>query len=164
MKTAIVLLTVQTFMLLVFFPLKWSVKAHFCLSRENTVLLFRLFGVKLVHLRLKSENEKLCLEMNGKKMQMMKKSGNSGTAKKALEYFRIEKIMFAGYALAYIGANDAKECAILCALTEIFVKPYLRECTTFADFKNERFDLDMTVKTKLNLFQLAELAIFLKVS
>lgn len=158
MSTIITLVVFQFIIALLFLPLRMRVKVHFSLQRENTVLLFSIFGIDVVHLRVRDKNGKFVTEINGKpKKNKSNSSDGSKYAIKMFDYIKTENIVILGHAFAYMGAVDAKNSALICAVTEIFIKPIFNSCIAYPDFENERLDFDATVKTKLNIYQIAEM-------
>ena len=128
MNAIIGLFFVELFTLILFAPIRLSVKYHFSLTREKGIIILRVLGLDLLRIRLEIKDEKLQVSLNGNPYPIKKKKKENQNKKSLADkipnifsYLKTEKIIAGFYIFAYIGDNDVKNCALKTAiLTTIF--------------------------------------------
>ncbi len=130
-------------------PIRFSATAHFSLSNDIVKAQIKLANISLVRVKVRLRDG-LQVQINGKEIKIVKGGISVGVARKIAVFAIGNNIFKAKELIAYVGARDAKNAAILAAILQIssiFSKTLVREC------QNERFDAECEIKIKVNAAQ-----------
>jgi len=141
---------------MLFFPFTVKAKGHVSLNRNRIQLDVRAFGIAFVKLRILRENSGFATYINGAKQKKPKKDGMK-RALSALKQYKFEHIKMAGNVNALIGAQDARDSAMICAAVNGILAPISSHLRVYASGAGENFELDGNVRLKINLYQIAAL-------
>ena len=149
MAIAVVLICAQALLIALIFPVKLSCTMHFSLASEALNVQFKFAGISIARIKV-SVREGLKVQINGKTLKNLD-NGVSVTQMGKIVYFLVgNKIVDINGLIAYVGANDAKNGAILCALVQmlpIFAK------TVIQDERKDRFDAECGIRIRINAVQ-----------
>ncbi len=149
MAIVVVLICAQALLIALIFPVKLSCLAHFSLASESLNVQFKLAGISIARIKVCARGS-LKVQINGKTLKNLD-SGISVTQIGKISRFLVEKeIVDINGLIAYVGANDAKNGAILCALVQmlpIFAK------TVIQDESKDRFDAECGIRIRINAVQ-----------
>ena len=114
MAIAYCAICVEIIAIMLLLPIRFVATAHFALSNEILKAQVKFLGASLMRVKVVISNG-IRVEINGKIVQRQR--GISSNAIRNLVKFLIEnKIVDIKGLIAYVGAYDAKDGAILCAV------------------------------------------------
>lgn len=178
MIAMLALIALEGVLLVIFAPIGIGVKYHFSLSRDKSIVIVKALGVEIIKINIEEKEGKFNILLNGKPFGKRKsKNFPANKISKFFDYIRAEKLVGSLHFLAYVGGSDAMDCAIKCAAAEHIanmlrgllgagiettLKGKKDKSLLFADFANNRLDLNVRLRAKLNLYQLTELAVTMR--
>lgn len=149
MAIAVVLICAQVLLIALIFPVKLSCTTHFSLASEAVNAQFKFAGISIARIKV-CVREGLKVQINGKTLKNLD-NGISVTQMGKIARFLLEnEIVDVNGLIAYVGANDAKNGAILCAIVQmlpIFAK------TVIQDESKDRFDAECGIRIRINAVQ-----------
>lgn len=149
MALVCVAICIEILLIAFFMPIRFSATAHFSLSNDIVKAQIKLANISLVRVKV-CLRDGLQVQINGKEIKTVKGSISVDVARKIAVFAIGNNIFKAKELIAYVGARDAKNAAILAAILQIssiFSKTLVREC------QNERFDAECEIKIKVNAAQ-----------
>ncbi len=163
---------IEMLLLLVFAPIKTTVS--FCVVTDNNrcVICVDLVKIRAVTIKIKMENDAFRILINGKNKDIKKDKDdkkNEGKKKrkspldlpKILSFIKSEKMIRSARILGVVGADDAAESSVWCALLLTFLSvafPYANKSLFYPDFRSSRLDLNAKIGARINLLQALEMA------
>lgn len=157
MTALFVAIGVEFAMIVLLVPIRLCATVHFSLKKELACVQLKLGGASLVRLVVTLSGG-IKAQINGKTINKAPDIGAKAVNK--LIAFAVEnKILSIEDLIAYVGAKDAKNGAILCAIFEIlpiFSKRIVQDC------KGSRLDAECDVKIKINVLQAVKAAFISK--
>ena len=156
MGAPIALTILQFLITMLFFPLKFGAKGHASLARDRVELNLSLFGIAIVRLRIKRENGEFCMYINGEKKKP-KKNVDFGKAVGVVRQFKVQNVRLSGNLLALIGADDAKNSAMLCAAITCVLQPLFDSLRVYTARPSDALELDGKVTVHMNVLQLGSI-------
>lgn len=154
MTVAIVCIAIEVVLIIAFAPLPIRVKAHFSLSRKSCQADISVVGAKVVRLRAQATENSIKLLVNGKEKQPKDNNIAMQNVIRTVNIIKVEGIRIVPSVIALIGIDEAKNSAMLCALL-----CGIQGITAYPCINGERFDADISLKTKLNVFQALRLMV-----
>lgn len=157
MAIAYCAICIEIIAIMLLLPIRLVATAHFTLSNEILKAQVKFCGASLVRLKVVISNG-IRVEINGKTVKGRKNI--SANAMRNLAKFMIEnKIVDINGLIAYVGAYDAKDGAILCAAIKML--PTISK-TVVQDVGRDRFDAECGIKIKINALQIAKAVVTAK--
>lgn len=157
MTVAIVCLGIEVVLLLVFAPIPIKVKAHFSLARKSCQADVRIVGMNAIRIRANILENSARVLVNGKEKHPNGENNAIQQARTIANVLKVEHIRIIPNVIALIGMDEAKNsamiCAMLCGIGGIRAYP---------DINCERCDIDMSMKTKMNILQAFRLMLSVK--
>lgn len=151
MAIAYCAICVEIIAIMLLLPIRFVATAHFALSNEILKAQVKFLGASLMRVKVVISNG-IRVEINGKIVQRQR--GISSNAIRNLVKFLIEnKIVDIKGLIAYVGAYDAKDGAILCAVIKML--PMISK-TIVQDASRDRFDAECGINIKINAVQIAK--------
>lgn len=151
MAIAYCAICVEIIAIMLLLPIRFVATAHFALSNEILKAQVKFLGASLMRVKVVISNG-IRVEINGKIVQRQR--GISSNAIRNLVKFLIEnKIVDIKGLIAYVGAYDAKDGAILCAVIKML--PMISK-TIVQDASRDRFDAECGINIKINALQIAK--------
>lgn len=141
---------------MLFFPLKFGAKGHASLARDRAEVNLSVFGFSIVRLRIKRENGTFCMYINGEKKKP-KKNRDLGKAVGVIKQFKVQNVKLSGNLLALIGADDAKNSAMLSAAVTCVLQPLFDSLRVYTARPSDALELDGKVTVHMNLIQLGSI-------
>lgn len=142
---------VEIIAIMLLLPIRFVATAHFALSNEILKAQVKFLGASLMRVKVVISNG-IRVEINGKIVQRQR--GISSNAIRNLVKFLIEnKIVDIKGLIAYVGAYDAKDGVILCAVIKML--PMISK-TIVQDTGRDRFDAECGINIKINAVQIAK--------
>ena len=151
------LVAVQLLIVMLFYPLKIGAAGHVSLARDKIDLNVNVLGLSVVKVRVKLEDGKFKLLVNGKPFKPKKKL-TFKQIKSVGEQYKIEGLKLRGNLLVLVGTQDAKSTAMLCAGIYGIANPIIRGCNIYTSAASDTFEIDGRVKIKINVLQILSLA------
>ncbi len=156
MQVQIALICLQAVIIIAFAPLNVRVLGHLSLAHMAIQTDVSLYGVRIASIRLRRAEGKLKLTLNGKRfpdrrpklrtlMTVPSRFARSGAVMKAS-------------VVASVGATEAKDSAMLCGILHSFMSPVVQNAAIYAS-TGEAFELDFKLNFKINLLQIAQIAL-----
>ena len=152
-----ILVAVQFFIAMLFYPLKIGALGHVSLVRDKIDLNVTVLGLSVAKVRIKREDGVFRLLINGKPFKPKKKVSPKQIVEIGKQY-KIEGLRLRGNLLALIGTQDARRTAMLCAGIYGIANPILQGCSVYTATASDTFEIDGRVKIKINFLQIASLA------
>lgn len=152
MAIAVVLICAQVLLIALIFPVKLSCTTHFSLASEALNAQFKFVGISIARIKV-CVREGLKVQINGKTLKNFGNGISVSQMSKVARFLFENEIVDINGLIAYVGANDAKNGAILCALVQmlpIFAK------TVIQDESKDRFDAECRIKIRINAVQIAK--------
>lgn len=167
MLAAIVILSLNVFLAILFMPVKFGMKAHFSLSRGQALISLSVLGVSPVRIKLITDGGKFRVSVNGKKLLKRRSGGKNVSA--VISFLRRERLLSLKYAFGVIGGEDAMDAAINLGAIKLFLENVLfilrvnedGKSVFMPDFVSERLDVELNAGLKLNAVQAVRLALLL---
>ena len=156
MGMSVALTILQFLITMLFFPIRIGAKGHASLARDRVELDLTLFKLPVARVRIKREKGIFNLYVNGDKP----KTGGKLKLKRAVGVMRqckIEGIKIRGNLLALVGADDARNTAIMCAAITGVLQPMLESINVHAAKATDVLELDGKISVRLSLLQLGAL-------
>ena len=150
------LVAMQFLIAMLFYPLKIGAYGHVSLARDKVDLNLTVLGLSVARVRIKREDGRFKLLINGKPFKPTKKMSVK-QIKSVKEQYKIEGLRFSGNLLALIGAQDAKNTAMICAGMCAIAKPLMRNFNVYTAASSDTFEIDGRLKIKINVLQIASL-------
>lgn len=151
------LVTVQFLLTMLLFPLKIGALGHISLAYDKVDANITLFGFAVARLRIKREDGRFNLYVNGKAVKPKNKISIS-QVKNVVERYRLEGLKVRGNVLALIGAQDAKNTAILCAALYGILSPLLNG-SVYTAGPADTLEIDGRLKLKISILQVISLIV-----
>lgn len=152
------LVTVQLLIAMLFCPLKISAAGHVSLARDKIDLNVAVLGLSVAKVRVKRENGKFILLVNGKQFKPKKKL-SLNQIKSIVKQYKIEGLKLRGNLLALVGTQDAKNTALMCAGIYGMLTPIMQDLSVYTSSVSDTFEIDGRVKIKINVLQIVSLAV-----
>ena len=152
------LIVLEFFIAFLFYPLRIGAKGHASLAHDKLELDLIVFRLSVARLRVKKEENKFSLQINGKAPKSNVKISASG-AISAIKQYKIEGIRAKGSLLAMISADDAKNTAMAYALAVGALKPLVQNVQIFTAEPSDTLEIDGRVKLKINIMQIVGLLV-----
>ena len=155
MAVQIVLICLEAVIALAFLPMRICLTGHVSLERRSAALDVKLFAFRLVRVRTFVKNGRLNCTMNGKKPK--KPSVKPEKMLKMASNLRDSDVRTSGIAALRIGLDDAMMSAAFGAMIRVLLLP-LAVSGVYIE-NADKFELDIDINIKINLLQMAEIAL-----
>ena len=152
-----VLFVFEVLLLVVFLPIKIALKGYFCLERPSCAVDIKLYGLTIARFRTEVKDGKIVLKLGDKPLQAKHRQLGGKIAPKLVKYISSGNLWLRASILAVLGAIDAKTCAILSGTVMTLLAMLNVKTQIFSDFEAERVDAHFAIKSKICLFQVAEM-------
>ena len=152
------LIVLEFFIAFLFYPLRVGAKGHASLAHDRIALDFTVFKLPVARLRIKKEEHKFSLLVNGKVPKSNTKI-SAASAINAVKQYRIEGIHAKGNLLALISAADAKNTAMAYALAVGALKPLVQNVQIFTAEPSDTLEIDGRIRLKINVVQIVGLLV-----
>lgn len=156
MGVEIALICLEFAIVLAFAPLKISICGHISLARLSLQLDARVFSLRALRLRARVKDGKLVCTLNGKKPP--KRRMDAKRLKKLPKNIDECAVIVKGRTLMKIGGEEAMSSAIASGAIMSAIAPIDQGGAVYMS-ANESFEVDIEIKTKLNLLQALYIAL-----
>lgn len=156
MGLEIALICIQVLILVAFMPVKIRMDGHISLARLSLEVDVKVFAARVVRIRLKRAEDGFKLTLNGKKPPKGKLDVQKLLALPT-EFARSD-ILLEGRMVARVGAEDAMTAALAGGCILAICAPIVKERRVFIT-SSDSFEMDVWIRTKINLLQVAQLAL-----
>ncbi len=153
----VVFLVVQILLLLVFAPIRFGVKLHFSLNREQMLVVFAVGKLKVVKLKICKLDERLALIVNGRQKSLRLNKSTPQKANVAMTYAKAQRLFKLFKFTIFSGAQDASHSALATGVIKSLSDLFGVKCEFFTDFERERCDFVVIARAKVNLYEALEL-------
>lgn len=165
-------MVIEMLLLLVFAPIRTTVSLCVVTDNNRCIISVDTMKIRAVTVKIKMENDVFRILINGKKKDIKKNNDDEKNKEKKkkkspldlpkiLSFIKSEKMIRSARILGVVGADDAAESSMWCALIMTFLSvafPYANKSIFYPDFKSSRLDLDAKIGAKINLLQALEMA------
>lgn len=138
-----------------FLPIGVRVGAYVSLERQSVKANVKLFLAEVLRLRIANDGEKFAITLNAKPID--DKRPNMQSLAELRPKVSQAGVKAIGRITARVGMPTAMASALAVAILRAAVAP-MAEAKIYVD-KKEMFELDMQIKFKINLLQIAEIAL-----
>lgn len=153
---SVALTVLQILITMLFLPLQIGAKGHASLARDRVELDLTLFRLPVARVRIKRENGIFNVYVNGNETEMKGKF-KLGRAVNVIKQCKVEGLRIRGDLLALVGAEDAKNTALMCAAVQCALRPIFGEMSVYAARPTDVLELDGNVKVRITVLQLGAL-------
>lgn len=151
------LVTVQFLLTMLLYPIKIGAMGHISLAYDKIDANVTLFGFAVARLRIKREDGRFNMYVNGK-MAKPKNKITMSQVKNVAERYRLEGLKVRGNVLALIGTQDARTTAMLCAGLHGILGPLLNG-SVYTAAPADTLEIDGRLKLKISILQAISLIV-----
>lgn len=145
----VVCVCVQVLIVALILPIGFAVTAHFSLESEAVVAQVKVAGISVARIKI-GVKDGLKVQINGKTIKNRKPQISASGIKNVCGFLYENKIVDLQGLIAYVGANDAKNGAILCAIVKMLP---LFSKTVVEESGKARFDAECGIKVRISVAQ-----------
>ena len=156
MGIEIALICIQVLILIAFMPIKIRLDGHISLAHMSLEADVKAFSARVVRLRLKRANGEFKFTLNGKKPP--KRRFDADKLRSLPTEIANSAVLIRGRMVAKIGARDAMTAAMAGGLIAALCATAIKESRVFIA-SSDSFEMDVGIRTKINLLQIAQLAL-----
>ena len=156
MGMSVALTILQFIITMLFLPIRVGAKGHASLTRDRVEIDLMFFRLSVARIRIKREKGIFNLYVNGDKPEVKGKI-KLKRAVGVLKQCKIEGVKIKGNLLALVGADDARNTAMMCAAIMGVLQPMLESINVHASQATDVLELDGKVIIRLSLLQLGSL-------
>lgn len=155
MRVLVSLSALEIMIVLLLYPMRFVIKAHFVLNMQKFVCELRLANIAILRIKCTFVNE-IKVYINGKIKKRTKSKMSAKYIKKCAEII-LNDIVHMDIC-AFLG-GEAKNNAILCALLNSILQ--MGDIRAYSSACGEKTDMDTQIRLKITILDIAKIAILL---